>query len=100
MRLKHKYNAIRTEIDGIKFSSKKEGAHYSKLVLLKRSGSVLFFLRQVPFHLPGNIRYVIDFVEFWGNGEIVFRDIKGHKTKEYIRNKKLVEALYPITIEE
>lgn len=96
----HKFNAQPTELDGIKFSSKKESRYYLDLVLARRSGELLFFLRQAPFHLPGGVRYVVDFVEFWKNGDVRFVDVKGHKTSEYVAKKKIVEALYPVQITE
>lgn len=98
--IKHKFRAIQTELDGIIFPSKKEAKEYQRLMLLKKSGEVLFFLRQVPFHLPGNIKYVLDFLIFWANGEVTFKDVKGMKTAMYILKKKQVEALYPIKITE
>lgn len=100
MRLKHKFGAIRTEIDGIKFDSKKESKRYQELLWLQKTGEVLFFLRQVPFHLPGNVKYLCDFVVFWKNGDITFEDVKGMKTPMYSLKKKQVEALYPIEIKE
>jgi hypothetical protein len=96
----HKFHAIRTELDGIKFDSKKEAKRYQALLLLIKAGDVLFFLRQVPFHLPGNVKYICDFVIFWTNGEVTFEDVKGMKTAMYILKKKQVEALYPIEITE
>ncbi len=96
----HKFGAIRTEVDGEKFSSKKEARYYEQLQLAKKSGDLLFFLRQVPFHLGGGVRYVCDFAEFWANGEVRFVDTKGFRTSMYIAKKKLVEAKYPITILE
>ena len=99
-RVFHKFNAIRTEIDGIKFASKKEAAYYQQLLLRRQAGDIIFFLRQVPFHLPGGVRYVIDFVEFLTDGSVRFVDVKGFKTSEYRAKKKMVEALYPIAVEE
>ena len=96
--IKHKFGAIRTERDGIKFPSKAEAHYYDKLKLAQKAGDLLFFLRQVPFHLPGNVKYVVDYVEFWKDENVVFTDVKGMQTKEFITKKKLVEALYPITI--
>lgn len=96
----HKFNAVRTEIDGIKFASKKEARHYSDLLLARKSGDLLFFLRQVPFHLPGDVRYVCDFQEFWKSGEVRFVDIKGFRTPMYKAKLKMVEATYPIKITE
>ena len=98
--IRHKFNAQRSEYDGIKFSSKREAKYYQDLVLAKKSGDLLFFLRQVPFHLQAGIRYVCDFVEFWKTGEVRFVDIKGFKTPMYTLKKKQVEAAYPITITE
>lgn len=100
MKFRHKYNAIRTEINGIKFPSKKEAAYYQQLLLAKKSGDLLFFLRQVPFHLDGGVKYLCDFMEFWKNGEIRFVDTKGVKTSMYIVKRKLVQAAYPIEILE
>lgn len=98
--IRHKYKSIITTIDDIKFSSKKEASRYSHLNLMKKNGDVLFFLRQVPFHLPGNTKYVCDFQVFWSNGEITFEDVKGYKTQLYNTKKKMVESLYPIKIKE
>lgn len=100
MKIRHKFHAKPTELDGIKFSSKKEAKRYSELKMLKDSSEVLFYLRQVPFHLPGNVRYVCDFMVFWSNGEITIEDVKGMKTDMYIVKKKILEDTYPIHITE
>lgn len=100
MSFHNKYHAIKTIVDGITFSSKKEARYYSDLQLARKSGQLLFFLRQVPFHLPGGVTYRCDFLEFWKGGEIRFVDVKGFKTKEYIMKKKMTEALYPVNILE
>lgn len=96
----HKFRSQITEVDGIVFSSKKEARYWSDLQLALRSGDLLFVLRQVPFHLPGGVRYVVDFAEFWKNSDVRFVDVKGFKTPMYIAKKKMVEALYPIKILE
>ncbi len=98
--IRHKFNAVRTEVDGITFASKKEAKRYKELVLLRENGDILFFLRQVPFHLPGNVKYLCDYLIFWANGDVTFEDVKGMKTAMYILKKKQVEALYPIKIAE
>lgn len=101
IRLRHKYHAKPITCDGIKFSSKREASYYCKLRGLKAGGAILVFLRQVPFHLPGGVRFVIDFVEFWANGDVRFMDTKGFKTESYKAKKRMVEYLYsPIQIEE
>jgi len=96
--MRHKFKATITEADGIKFSSKKEAKYYYQLNILKKNGDILFFLRQVPFHLPGGVIYRVDFMEFWANGDIIFTEIKGYETQEWLMKKKLVESLYPIKI--
>lgn len=99
--MKHKFKAKITEHDGIKFASKREASYYHTLKLLQQAGEVLFFLRQVPIHLPGNVKYVCDFLVFWANGEVTFEEVKGFKTPLYILKKKMVENLYPsINIKE
>lgn len=98
--LKHKFRAVSSEVNKIRFASKKEAKHYNELLLLKKSGEVLFFLRQVPFHLTGNIKYLCDFMVFWADGNVTIEDVKGMKTPMYILKKKQVEDLYPIKIIE
>ena len=97
---KHKFHAKPTQIAGIKFASKKEAKYYSKLLLRKKAKEVIFFLRQVPFYLPGGVKYVCDFQEFWTDGTVHFVDVKGFRTPMYKAKKKIVESIYPITIEE
>jgi hypothetical protein len=97
---RHKFNAVKTERDGITFSSKKEARRYDELKLLEKAGEVIFFLRQIPFHLPGGVKYVCDFQVFWRDGSVTFEDTKGYKTDMYKAKKKQVEALYPIEIKE
>jgi len=99
IRHRHKFNATQTIRDGIKFQSKKEAHYYDRLKLLVRDGTILFFLRQTAFHLPGNVTYRVDFQEFWADGSVRFVDVKGMQTKTFKMKKKMVENLYPVTIE-
>jgi dissimilatory sulfite reductase (desulfoviridin) alpha/beta subunit len=99
-KIKHKFNAKPMVIDSIRFSSKKEASYYANLIIRQKASEVLFFLRQVPFHLPGNVRYIVDFVEFWADGSVHFADVKGLRTPTYIMKKKMIEDIYPIEIEE
>lgn len=96
---KHKYSAQTVVIDGIRFASRKEGRYYQDLELRKKAGEVLYYLRQVPFHLPGGVTYRVDFQEFHADGSVHYVDVKGMQTKEFVMKKKQVEALYPVTIE-
>ena len=98
MSIKHKYKARPTELDGIKFASKLEARYYKRLKSRQIAGEVIFFLRQVPFHLQGNVRYVVDFVEFLADGSVEFIDVKGMETDMFKLKKKQVEDLYPVNI--
>lgn len=98
--MKHKFKAIPSQYDGIHFSSKKELKRYLELKNLQSRGDILFFLRQVPFHLPGNTKYVCDFLIFWNNEDVTIEDVKGFKTDMYKLKKKLVEHHYPIHVTE
>jgi len=94
----HKYRAQPDNRDGFKFASKREARFYDELKLRQKAGEVLFFLMQVPFHLPGNTKYVCDFQVFYVDGEIEFIDVKGFMTNVFIAKKKQVEQIYPIAI--
>jgi len=96
----HKYKAKPTELDGIRFDSKKEAQYYQQLKLRRQAGDIVFFLRQVPFHLPGGVVLRVDFQVFDSDGNVRFIDTKGYKTEQYKAKKRMVEALYPVTIEE
>ena len=98
MMIKHKFHAKQTINDGIKFGSKKEANYYLKLKSLKEEGKILFFLRQCPLHLSGNIRYVIDFIEFWSDGNVIFSEVKGLMTPMARLKITQAEALYGIEI--
>jgi hypothetical protein len=98
-RPRHKFGAVRCERNGKKFPSKLEARYYEKLLTLQASGRVLFFLRQIPFDLPGSVRYVCDFQVFYPNGEVSFIDTKGKDTPLSQAKRKIVEDLYPIRIE-
>jgi hypothetical protein len=98
-RKKHKFSAKRCEADSIKFGSKAERSYYFKLQALQKNGDVVFFLRQVPFDLPGNTKYFVDFQVFYADGSVAFVDVKGMSTPLFIMKKKQVEELYPINIE-
>ncbi len=95
----HKFHAVATTVDDIKFASKREARYFNELKLRKLAGEVIFFLRQVPFHLPGGSRHVIDFAEFRADGTVAFVEIKGFDTPSGKMKRKIVEALFPIKIE-
>lgn len=100
---KSKYNAIKTEVDGIKFDSKAEAEYYANLKLLERAGIIHDlklqprFLLQDGFtyhgHKERKIEYVADF-EYTMNGERIVVDVKGLKTQVYRIKRKLFLKQY------
>jgi hypothetical protein len=95
---KSKYNAVRTEYNGINYASKAEARYALLLDEAIKSGDLNFYLRQVGFDLPGKKRYFVDFVEFWENGDVKFTDVKGCMTKVSKLKIDQVEDLYPVRI--
>jgi hypothetical protein len=96
---KHKYGATPTVVDGIRFDSKREARCYESLKARQQAGEVAFFLRQVPIHLPGGTKLVIDFLVFFTDGrQPEFMDAKGHETAVFKVKRREVEAAYPIQI--
>lgn len=95
---KSKYNNTKVSIDNITFDSKSEGARYSLNKLRIQQGQLAYQLLQVPFRLPGGVKYVVDFVEFGMDGSVKYVDVKGSVTQMFKTKKKQVEALYPVKI--
>jgi hypothetical protein len=94
-----KYGNCPTTVDGIRFDSKREARYYEGLKIRKATGEVLFWLRQVPFHLPGGTKYVVDFLEFHHDGTVHVVDAKGKETQVFRLKKREVEHHYPVRIE-
>ena len=89
-------------VDGILFHSKAEARRWSILQLARVACELRppYVLRQVPFHLPGEVQWRADFVVFWADGRVTFEDVKGHRTDIYRTKRKMVEAMYGIRITE
>lgn len=99
-----KYNAIKTEIDGFIFDSKREARRYSELALLEKAGEIRSLCLQPVFPIVINgkkiCKYIADFKYITNAGRIVVEDAKGVKTKEYRIKKKLVKAVYGFDVVE
>lgn len=105
-RPKDKYNAVKTEINGIVFDSKKEANYYSYLLALKEQGEIDNIKMQVEYLLQPaftrengekvkNIKYYADFVVTYKNGKVEVIDVKGRRTKEYSIKRKMLLDRYP-----
>ena len=101
MKRKNKYNAIKTEVDGIKFDSKKEAARYQELKIMERAGIIKDLGRQIKFTLVPRqederpLSYIADFTYYDNEKkEMVVEDVKGHKTPLYIAKRKIFKYKY------
>ena len=95
-----KYHARKTEYNGYLYDSKKEAEFAEKLDLSGlHAGTVLYYLSQVPFRLPGRVVYRADFQVFYSDGSVHYYDVKGFDTPMSLLKRKQVEALYPVKIE-
>ncbi len=99
-----KYRNQRVEVGGIRFDSKHEAAVYQELMLRVRAGELRAVLRQVPFDLPGGIRYIADFVTLSTDMRVEgVYDAKSPVTKQnrtYINKRKQMKACWGIEIRE
>lgn len=95
-----KYHNQPTVVDGIRFDSKREARYYEQLKLRQAAGEVWYWLRQVPLHLPGGTRYVLDFLVFFKDPALApeFVDVKGRETQTFRVKKREVEHHYPVRI--
>ena len=95
---KQKYHNVPTIIEGIRYSSKREGKYAEQLNLLKKTGAIKFYLRQVGFDLPGKIRHFVDFLIFYADGTYKFVEVKGRDLPMGKLKRHQVEELYEIKI--
>ena len=99
-----KYGNRKVVVDGMKFDSRKEADYYLGVLLpLWRAGELKLLARQVPFDLPGGIRYIADFVTVDREGGVRVIDTKSEATRRirvYINKKKQMKAIWKIGIEE
>jgi len=102
--MRNKYKAIKVEIDGINFDSKKEAARYGQLKLLKRAGEITKIELQPRYDIIINGKfcgfYKADFRITFKTGLVTIEDVKGMKTPVYSLKKKIIEAMYGIKIIE
>lgn len=104
---KLKYRNIKTELDGIKFDSKKEAQRWCELKILERAGEISNLQRQVPYILIDKskygqqIKYIADFT-YLEKGNLVVEDVKSpaSKTPLYELKKRLIAERYGIQIKE
>lgn len=108
-----KYSNQQDQRGEIHFDSRKEARRYDELLLMLRAGKISDLRLQPQFTLQESyktetgervraIRYTADFSYKNAAGELVVEDVKSGptRTKEYLRNKKMIRSKYGIDIQE
>lgn len=102
---KSKYGNKKCVGDDIEFDSIKEANRYKELKLLLKAGHIGHLQRQVPYELneggTHSLVYIADFVYIDTlTGAKVVEDVKGYRTKEYRKKKRLMKKVLGIIIQE
>lgn len=114
MRRGHKFNAKRTEVDGIVFASQKEARRYQELKLLEKAGEIHNIVLQPSYPCEvlgvesrpiGVYRADFSYCECRRGEKCertceVVEDVKGFRTPLYRWKKRHVEQQYGIQIRE
>ena len=94
-----KYNARKTEYNGVLYHSTLEARYAQYLDTLLRAKKILSWDRQIRIPLIVNgvkvCVYVMDFVYTKPNKEVVWVEVKGAETQTWKLKWKILKALYP-----
>ena len=102
---KSKYGNQKTTVGDIQFDSNKEANYYRYLLIQQKIGKIGFLQRQVEYELNEggafSFKYISDF-EYLDmvTGKKVVVDVKGFRTREYKKKKRLMKKIHGITIKE
>lgn len=109
-KVRSKYGAVKTQVNGITFDSKREAARYVELLAMLQAGDISDLRLQPSFEicpaivLDGKkqraLIYRADFFYEDHLGNKIYEDVKGHRTREYILKRRLVKHLYGVEIRE
>ena len=89
-----KYNAVRTEVNGIMFDSKKEAARYWDLFLMEKAHKISDLKLQPAFKFPCGFTYKADF-RYFEDGKDVVEDVKGFQTRIFKMKLKMLKVHFP-----
>ncbi len=95
--LKHKYGAKPVTIDDVHFPSLLEGRCYRELKRLQENGTILMFLMQVNFELPGKYKHKVDFQVFTKE-DVIFLEAKGRDLPVGRMKRLQAEEIYNVEI--
>lgn len=106
---RNKYGNKKTEIDGIRFDSKREANRYLELKLFEKTGLIKNLRLQQVFlihekftdklgikHREINYKADFTYLDKSYNWQMVVEDCKGFKTPEYKIKKKLLIKKYDV----
>lgn len=87
------------------YDSQAEAARGAELALLERAGKIRCLQRQLRYRLEVNEQHVTDYVADFAyidcqTGRLVVEDVKGHRTREYLMKRRLMQAVLGIEIQE
>lgn len=94
-----------TRVDGHRFASQDEAAHYQQLRLRQMAGEI----REINLHPSWEFvingvrvgKYTADAEVIYPSGEVEIVDVKGaRQSRDYVLRKKLLLALYGIPVTE
>lgn len=106
---RHKYRAVATTLDGVRFHSKREAARYAELRLLEKAGEIkelelqpkfpLYVCRRQNGELIQFAIYQADFRYREGkDGVLIVEDVKGVRTQAFSLKKRAFEAQYGMAL--
>lgn len=96
-----KYHSRKIEINGISFSSRKEGRRYQELKFMEDKGLISNLELQKRYVIfpkqkdERKIDYIADFYYIDEKGNEIVEDTKGMRTSTYIIKRKLFKFFYP-----
>lgn len=103
-RKRAKYGNRKVTVDCMKFDSQHEAdIYFGTLLPSWKCGTYKLLARQVPFDLPGGIKYIADFLTVSVDGHVSVIDAKSDATRKnrvYINKKKQMRAIWGIEIQE
>lgn len=104
-RRRNKFGAVKTQVAGVTFDSKREAERYRHLRVLEAAGHISGLQLQPAFdlHAPGGVkvaRYVADFAyRDEATQRLVVEDVKGVKTPMFRLKAKWLKAEHGIEVE-
>jgi hypothetical protein len=102
-----KYRNVPTEVDGVRFDSKREATRWGELNMLVKAGEISDLRRQHPFRMEIRDQlvctYIADFSYLDHESRLVVEDVKSPITRKdpvYRIKAKLLKACHGLEVRE